>query len=261
MSATTEKIPVTFAGVDRPGTVPAWAREFHPTRSTLSQLCAASVLPGISVVQSSKPKNITDALDKFSKLFSCVSNAADPSVRLVLGFNNAESKDVLGLAPIIARFPGLFARIELARGKRELEHALLEAMTKALAGSQEHDPLAEVSSIAKVDRSLRGPSGRIDAKKVADAFGFTPAELGRQIGVTRQRLSKTPDAEALQPLLRPYERIARLRTIFSDADFKAWLNTPNEHLEDGDPPIAYLKEGAQEPLAAFTENMLTGAPS
>lgn len=181
-------------------------------------------------------------------------------MRLVLAFNNANNEDVLGLAPIIARFPGLFARIELARGKRELEDALLEAMTKALAGRQEHDPLAEVASVAKVDRRLRAASGRIDAKKVADAFGFPLAELGRQIGMpSRQRLSKTPDAEALQPALQPYERIARLRTVLPDADFRAWLNTPNELLEDEDAPIDYLKAGAQKPLAAVAHNMLTGA--
>jgi hypothetical protein len=140
-----------------------------------------------------------------------------------------------------------------------LYSTLLETYTKLLATRIAKDPLGDVRSVIKAGRTLRVASGRLDAGKVAEVFGISLAELARQIGESKQRICKTPDSEALQSLLRPYERIARLRTVLPDADFKAWLNTPNEHLEDKDAPIAYLKAGAQEPLADFAENMLTGA--
>ncbi|MFO8026208.1 MAG: hypothetical protein R6U56_00915 [Opitutales bacterium] len=259
MSATTKEIPVTFAGIDGPGSVPAWARAFHATRSTLAELCVTSALPGIAVLQSTRPRKVIEQTDQLSKLFESYSDSTHFYSRLILGFKKAEAEEFLNLAPILAKYPGLSNRVELVRQSDDLQDALLEAITKVLASRTEHDPLAEVASIAKVDRSLRAESGRIDAEKVAAAFGFSMAELARQINVSRQRLSKTPDAEALQPLLRPYERIARLRTIFDDAEFKAWLNAPNELLEDEDAPIAYLKAGAREPLAAFAQNMLTGS--
>jgi hypothetical protein len=261
MSTITEKLPVTFAGVDRPGTVPTSVRGFDVTRATIAELCKAHTLPEITVVQSPNPYKFIEATGKISP-FLDLFHTATLSTRLVLGFQKAKAEEFTNLAPLLAKYPGISERVEFAARQTDLYSTLLEAYTKVLAiRSERNDPFVNVPSIAKAGRKLRAPSGRLDATRIAEVFGLSAAELARQIGVTRQRLSKTPDAEALQPLLRPYERIARLRTVFSDADFKAWLHTPNEHLEDGDPPIAYLKEGAREALAAFAENMLTGAPS
>lgn len=261
MSAIASQIPITFVGVDRVGTVPAWARDFGATQSTVADLCEADELTGIAVVQSSGPRKILDSIDVVSKLFEFLVHTPDLSCRLVLGFTRAKPKDILNLAPTLAKYPGLSGRVELACRSVDLEEALFEAMTKVLATRREKDPLGEVQSVIKTGRALRAASGRLDAGKVAKAFGLSLAELARQIGESKQRISKTPDSEALQSLLRPYERIGRLRAVLADADFKAWLNTPNEHLEDGDAPIGYLKAGAQEPLANFAENMLTGSPA
>jgi len=259
MNAMTKEIPVTFTGVDRAGIVPAWARRSEERRSTVSELCRTSTPNGIAILQSSGPRKIIEHNKQISKLFEIYSLKTDFSSRLILGFNKADKDEVLSLAPLLGRYPGLVGRLDLARRADALQDTLLEAIIKILASRAGRDPLADVASVAKVDRSLRATSGRLDARKIASAFGFTPAEIGRQIGVSRQRISKTADGEAIQPLLRPYERIARLRTVLNDADFKAWLHTPNAHLEDEDAPIDYLKAGAREPLASFAENMLTGA--
>ncbi|GAB5561835.1 MAG: hypothetical protein SynsKO_34820 [Synoicihabitans sp.] len=260
MSAATQEIPFTFAGVDRPGTVPAWARGYSVTRSTVSELSSASKLPEIAIVQSADPRKFIEASDLVSKFLERVC-LVHLTTRLILGFRKAEAEEFLDLAPLLAKYPGLAGRVELVGKTSELHGALLEAMTKVLATRSERDPLAEVPSVAQVERRLRAPSGRLDATRIAETFGFSTAELARQIGSNRQRLSKTPDSQAIQVLLRPYVRIARLRTVLSDTEFKAWLNTPNEHLEDEDAPIDYLKARAQKPLAAVAENMLTGAPS
>ena len=260
MKTATDDIPVTFAGLDRRGTVPHWARQFRTSRSSLSELCNGPALPGITVVQSSGPRKIIDHTDELSILFKNHLVASNLPSRLVLGFNRADADEYLNLATFLADFPGLTDRVELARRSEDLYGTLLEAILKIVASKKEDDVLGEVESVAKVDRALRADNGRLDARKVAKTFGISVSELGRQIGIkNRQTISKTPDAEALQPLLRPYEKIARLRTVLSDADFKAWLNTPNELLEDEDAPIAYLKAGAQQPLAAFAQNMLTGS--
>jgi len=260
MSAIAKEVPVTFAGVNRPGTVPNWARGYATTRSTVAELCKATKLPEITVVQSSAPRKFMEATDLVSTLLEHF-YLTDLSTRLILGFKKAEAEEFLNLAPLLAKYPGLASRVELVRQTSDLHDTLLEAITKVLATRAEKDPLTEVPAVAKVGQSLRAASGRLDATKIADIFGLSTAELARQIGSTRQRLNKTPDSEGIQAWLLPYERIARLRTVFSDKDFKAWLNTPNAHLENEEAPIQYLKEGAQKPLAAFAENMLTGAPS
>lgn len=262
MSTKTKDIPVTFAGVGRRGTVPAWARDFGARRCTVGELCDGGSLPqGLSVVQSNRPGSLLESEEDFRKIFECLVGDPEPSTRVVIGFQRAEPEALPDLAPFLGRIPGLADRIDLAVNREALRDTFFEALTKLLADRAEKDVLGEIDAIADAGRTLRSQSGRLDAGRVADAFGFPVAELARQIGVSRQRLGKTPDAESLQVTLRPYERIARLRTVLSRADFLAWLHTPNEHLENDEAPIDYLRDGGAEPLADFAENMLTGAPS
>jgi hypothetical protein len=85
-------------------------------------------------------------------------------------------------------------------------------------------------------------------------------QQARQIGQSRQAISKTPDAPKIQTLLRPYERIFRLRSIFSKDDFLAWLERPNRELDDSS-PMEIIKTGRAEIIADLVEDMLLGAPS
>ena len=71
---------------------------------------------------------------------------------------------------------------------------------------------------------------------------------------------KTDDAEALQPRLFPFERIARLRAVLPASDFRSWLNMPNEELEERT-PIELVRNGKAEVVADLAEDMLTGSPS
>jgi len=261
MSITTEQIPVTFAGFKDKGTVPRWASAFDVHRSTVAELCKKATLPYVSVIQSTRPKRVIEDEALFTTLCKVLISTSDASARIILGFNKAKPEEIYELAPLLGRIPGLTGRIELVRQTSDLHDALIEAWTKVLATRSQSDPLSDIKSVSKVSRSLRADSGRLDAKKVADAFGLSLTELARQMKLTKQRVSKTPDSEALQTLLRPYERIARLRTVLSDKDFKIWLHTPNEHLENEEAPIDYLKDGASKPLASFAENMLTGSPA
>lgn len=261
MNSASLQIPVTFAGLDQLGTVPRWAHDLPASRSTVADLCREPELPELSVIQSTRPQRVLEAEGIFTTFCETLVRASKASARLVLGFQKAEPAELLALAPLLGRVPGLAGRIELARKTTDLQDAFWEAFTKVLATRREPDPLADIRSLAAATRDLRAASGRLDARRVATTFGLSLTELARQIACSKQRVSKTPDGEALQPLLRPYERIARLRAALPAADFKAWLHTPNDHLEDRDAPIDYLKAGASRPLADFAENMLTGAPS
>jgi transcriptional regulator with XRE-family HTH domain len=261
MHTLSQQIPVTFADFTNPGKIPQWARAYKASRATVAELCKEPSLPNVSVIRSTRPKRIIKEHALFIDFCNILIHNADASSRLVLGFKDAEPDELFELAPLLGEIPGLTGRIDLAQHASELQGALIEALTKVMAARSEQDPLGKIRAIAVASRSLRSASGRLDARKIAEAFGLSLTSLANQIGLTKQRISKTPDSEAVQPLLRPYERIARLRTILSEAAFKAWLNTPNEHLEDGDAPIDYLKAGAQDPIAYFAENMLTGTPT
>lgn len=256
-----ERFPIAFAGIKKRGSIPAWARSLDATRSTIDDLCHGVRLPTISVLQSSRPKQIIVARELVNPLFHNLLERSNRSARLILGFQRSKPEDLLILGSVLREFPGLGDRVEFAPAADDLEAAYFEAMTKVEASRLKSDPLGTVKSVIKASQSLRADNGRLDAKNIAKVFGMSTSELARQIGSSRQRVIKTPDSLALQSKLGDYERIARLRIELSDVEFKIWLNTPNEHLEDGDKPIGYLKEGASAPLAAFVENMMTGAPS
>jgi len=143
------------------------------------------------------------------------------------------------------------------RGKRPIgaNGGALDSMS-ARASS---DPLASVRKVAEAMAGLRSEMGRLDAGRVAEAFGLSSAELAGFLGKSRQTLSKTPDSLSLQPSLRLFERTARLRAVLSEADFLSWLNLPNPHLE-GRAPIDVIRAGRANVVANLVEDLLTGAP-
>jgi hypothetical protein len=254
-------IPFTFAGLNHQGTVPNWARGFSVSRSTVADLSRETRLPEVSIVQSTRPQQILKQGEALTRLFETLVKASDFSPRLILSFTNSHIDDVYTLATILGKTPGLADRIDLAYRSHDLHAVFLEAVTKVLATRNQQDPLSTIKKIVKTGRDLRPDNGRLNTKKNAKVFGLSHAKLARQIRSSPQSISKTPDAKTLQSHLQPYERIARLRTVLSEEEFKVWLNTSNTRLENIDAPIEYLKAGAAEPLASFAENMLTGAPA
>jgi hypothetical protein len=108
---------------------------------------------------------------------------------------------------------------------------------------------------------LRSERGRLSIKPIAELFGMDAIEIGRLIGRdNKATLSKTPDADSLQALLQPFADIAMLRAPdFGDGQFRKWLNTPNEHMQNR-APIAWVREGRVGDVAGFVYGILTGQP-
>ena len=126
---------------------------------------------------------------------------------------------------------------------------------KAKSGS-----LDQVEAVMRATRDLRVESGRLSAERVAGLFGVSVSDLGGWLGKSRQALNKTPDAPSLQPALEQLERVARLRTLLSDEDFRKWLRMPNPEL-DGKKPLDLLAAKRWQDVAEMVEDMLTGAPA
>ena len=105
-------------------------------------------------------------------------------------------------------------------------------------------------------------TGRIDAKKVAEAYDLSLRALAKALGRSPQSVSKTPAGPALQEHLghfrRSYELLLRL--LGDEARVKAWLNTPQQDL-GGERPIALFRKGEAEAVRSFLEVMYAGGPS
>lgn len=108
---------------------------------------------------------------------------------------------------------------------------------------------------------LRVESGNLSAKNISELFGVTLTELGAWIARKKAALSKTPDSEAIQPLLEPLAHIAFYRkALGDDATFRKWLRTEHELLERKS-PLHWIKHGRIREVAEFVEDALTGQPT
>lgn len=145
------------------------------------------------------------------------------------------------------------------------EHAEELVMKLRLIGAKldlepRSSPLDQVKKVMKATVKLRGPSGRLSATAVAEAFGVSQSKLAEWLGRTRQAVSKTPEAESLQHALSFYERAARLLSRVSAEDFKKWLRMANAHL-DQRKPLDLLAKGEGQVVADLVDDMLTGSPT
>jgi len=61
-------------------------------------------------------------------------------------------------------------------------------------------------------------------------------------------------------LLQPFERVARVRAVLSQNDFRKWLHLANDQL-DGRTPLEAIRHGKVAVVADLVEDMLTGSPS
>jgi len=104
-------------------------------------------------------------------------------------------------------------------------------------------PLDQVKGVMTATADLRVAEGNLSAERVAKLFGVSLSQLAAWLGRSRQAMSKTPDADSLQPALSYFERVARLRLMTgSDAEFRKWLRMPHPEIA-GKNPLGLLAAG------------------
>lgn len=148
-------------------------------------------------------------------------------------------------------------QIELYLQERSLKCALVGS---GELGSPRPSNLDQVEAIRSATAGFRAESGRLSLSLVADAFGVSDSSLAGWLGKNRQTVSKTPDAESLQPSLEFFERVGRLLVVLSEEDFRKWLRSPNPLLGERQ-PLDLLREGKWQVAADLVDDMLTGSPT
>lgn len=121
-------------------------------------------------------------------------------------------------------------------------------------------PLDQVKAVVQSTADLREANGNLSAVRVAKAYGVSLSQLAGWLGRSKQAVSKTPDADSLQDALGYFERVARLRMITKgDAEFRKWLRTPHELLDNA-PPLQVMAKREWQALVDYVEDILTGTP-
>ena len=121
-------------------------------------------------------------------------------------------------------------------------------------------PFDKSKKVLAVTGNLRVDNGNLSAARIAKLFGITESQIASWLGKTRQALNQAPAADAIQPELQFLERIARLRLLVSESDFRKWLKMPNELLE-GKQPFELLALNQWQELADFVDDTLSGSPT
>ena len=253
-------VPVLFAWFDKIASVPAWAKLWNASATTVRDLYKAKTAEGVFVVhmENSNPDQL-----EVRKLADYLSEATGP-IQILCQVDRPAKKHPELLTRWLKLFTGAVSGVDFAFGADRLEDSLVAATAKYLAQVQKQsevapDPLSEAKEVIKATKPLLAESGRLSATAVAKTFGISTAKLGTLIGKSRQTLAKTPDAPAIQSDLRPFERIARLRSVLREEQFRAWLHRPNRQLDQA-VPMDLITDKRIDIVADLAEDMLLGTP-
>ncbi len=272
VNARTELPGLLLTSADGPVRVPAWVKAFPHEVRPASELRNLGKLPAMTIVQADDAAAVL--AHRAFLLTLADLHERESSGRIVFVFRKASRGNPMARVHTFARLLGRFHRasdVALAPGGDGLRIAVEEAMAKALVTARTvgtssspaplpADPLGGVRKVLEATSDLRSAAGRLDAGRIADALGLSVAELAGLLGRSRQAVSKTPDADSLQPQLRPFERITRLRAVLSVPEFRSWLNLANPGLE-GRSPLEIVRAGRADVVANLADDLLTGAPS
>ena len=257
--------PVLLTGPGAKAQVPAWiSGRFSPKVATAHQIRRLSRLPQLTVVRASEPESVLAESGFLSLLADRLHDTPSPARVLFVFDPSRRRTDPRTLLRVLRHFDRSEV-VEFARGAEQATLALDSALAKIWADLPDEapapaaDPLGRLKSVIAATADLRSEAGRLSARRVAEALGVPLSQLGAAIGKPRQTLWKTDDAEALQELLRPFERVARLRAVLTERDFRSWLNMANDQL-DGRTPIDVIRRGQAGVVADLAQDMLTGSP-
>jgi hypothetical protein len=251
-------------------TSPAPLRRYRPRVARPSELRSLRRLPELTIVWTKEIDTLLSHRTFLRTLSARLTETPEPSKIVFLFQTRSRKANERESAQKLVQLFRFFSRpldLEVAQGIEAGEDAFKEAVAKIAATRESSsqrttrsDYLGRLKRVIDATQDLRVKSGKLSAINVASAFGLSVAELAAVIGRTRQAASKTPDADSLQPLLQPFERVARLRAVLSEDDFRKWLHLPNDQLENR-APLKVIREGNVKVIADLAEDMLTGSPS
>lgn len=246
--------------------IPAPLRRYNPTVTKAAQIKDLTRLPDVTVVAAERIDTLLSHKAFLRALADGLERTPEPSKIVFVFSSKAKAGGARKLAILFEYFTRPFD-LEVASRIDAVEDAFREALAKMVATRKrgthapaQHDALRKVKRVIDSTSDLRASSGKLAASSVATVFGLSVAELAALVGRSRQAVSKTPDADSLQPVLRPFERVARLRATLSGEEFRNWLHLANDELEDRT-PLEWIREGKVGEIADLVEDMLTGSPT
>jgi hypothetical protein len=247
-------------------TVPRWIASFRPEVASEMDVRKLVHLRGLTVVRVATARTML-AREDFLRILAERLGATPRPSKIVFAFDRRGQIGVPEMTRLLRYFRMSGERssdIEFARGSDEASFILLEAIAKIDAAASpvpELSPLRGLTSVIEATAPLRRPSsGRLSARRIAEAFKLSLSGVATAIGKSRQSVTKTPDGLSIQEGLRLFERIYQLRALLSQEGFLAFLNMPNDEL-DGKTPLDLIRKGRPAIVADLVEDMLTGSPA
>ncbi|CAN5151095.1 hypothetical protein BH09GEM1_BH09GEM1_22550 [soil metagenome] len=132
-------------------------------------------------------------------------------------------------------------------------HAMLPSLPTPAQRASSPAGIMEIHAPA-----LRAANGRLDAKRIAARLGVPVSRLAKQVKVTRQALSETPDSSKIQQGLEPLASVVTMLDELLPADaVHAWLESPREQFGGASPRVALL-DGRADQVSRLLEMVRDG---
>ena len=155
-----------------------------------------------------------------------------------------------------ARDAGTTTQHWMPRVARGAAEAALQRVRDAIPSlptvEQRSAPLADLMQVRMP--SLRAPSGRLDAGRIAARIGVSLSRLAGPLRVSRQALSEMPDSPKAQSGLDPFARVLAVleELLPNEKAARAWLVSPQQRFS-GATPQAVMLDGRAEEVARTLE--------
>lgn len=109
---------------------------------------------------------------------------------------------------------------------------------------------------------LHGPSGRLNAARIAKYLNVPLSEISTALHVNYTALHKTPDSPSVQSSLALFKRTLVILTemLGEQKAVRSWLNSPHPDLGQRS-PISVILDGHADAVLAILENALAGVSS
>jgi hypothetical protein len=239
------------------------AASYKPVRNGGTRFRGRNIFHQIapSIYRAPATRSINDIIRR-------IRNEVDKTVRrhhagqIVFCVPGMPGKEFVRVIAGMANTPGSMETVELA-------NTVPDAVARIIQRSQVAGPeaprstfsLDAVPDIASLGDDLRDDAtGRLDAEKVKELFGVKMAAIADAADISRQALAQNPCSEKAQPVLKLFERIARVRAnpqLSDSADLRKWFRRPlplfsNHSAED------LFKAGKLDVVATKVDEMLTG---
>jgi hypothetical protein len=238
------------------------AASFEPVRCWTKSLKIRKILHEIPIsAASAKTEWIDDAVQQIwveaKRTQSRYKNG-----RIVYCVPKMPDKKFIQVIAALSKIPAIKERFDLTNKVSAAVALIIQSpWMEESTPVQRQFVLDAVGGVEALGDDLRDDaSGKLNAQKISDLFKISMPVIAQAAGISRQGLDYNPTSEKAQPVLKLFERVARLRMhpqFKEPSELRKWFRRPLP-LFSGHSAEDLFKAGKLDLVATKVDQMLIG---